>query len=344
VIKAVVIGATGYAGSELVRILARHPLVELVALTSTSAAGRPLTDFYPQLHGLGELVLTSGENAQLPEAEVYFLSLPHGESASLVRQIACPGRVIIDLGADFRLRQEETYRQWYGAHGAAELLSGSVYGLPELHRPEILTGDLIANPGCYPTSAILPLAPLLSYGLIDPSSIIIDAKSGVSGAGRALKESSHFVEVNENINPYSVGSHRHTPEIEQELSLMAGEKVTVSFTPHLVPMTRGILSTIYAGAASGTTEEKLREACREFYAISPFVRLLEPGQWPHTRWVTGSNNCWFNLVLDRRTGRVVIASVIDNLVKGAAGQAVQNMNLRLGLAEVTGLEPYTLNP
>lgn len=345
-IKVGVIGATGYAGEELVRILARHPQVELVALTSQSYAGKSMAEVYPSLTGYVNL---NCEDQDVPgvvgRSEVVMVALPHGHSAPVAREVAARGKKMVDLGADFRFDLADTYQKWYShEHEAADLLAQAVYGLPELHRRRIRETWLVANPGCYPTGAILALAPALAEGLIDPASIIIDAKSGVSGAGRGLALGSLYAEVNESVHPYNVGRHRHTPEIEQELTRLAGRDVVVSFTPHLMPMTRGILSTVYATLTVPLSPEQVREAYRRFYRDEDFVRLLPEGQWPHTKWVYGSNHCHLNLTVDGRTGRLVVVSAIDNLVKGAAGQAVQNMNLLFGLPENLGLDYPGLCP
>ncbi|AOQ25264.1 N-acetyl-gamma-glutamyl-phosphate reductase [Moorella thermoacetica] len=345
-IKAGIIGATGYTGAELVRILSRHPEVELVALTSRSYAGEGMAGVYPSLTGYTNLTcenLTPDE--VMDRAEVIFIALPHGHAVPVATRARERGIKVIDLGADWRFRNAGTYEEWYKIqHGNHELAARAVYGLPEIHREAIRSAGLVANPGCYPTSAILGLAPLLKGGYIDPATIIIDAKSGVSGAGREARVTSLFVECNESINPYGVTSHRHTPEIEQELSALAGKEVKVTFTPHLLPISRGILSTMYATLVRPASTEELRGVYEEFYAGEPFVHLLPPGQWPHTRWVYGSNNCHLNLAVDTRTGRVVVASAIDNLTKGASGQAVQNLNLMCGFPETMALEVPGLCP
>ncbi|NLW07723.1 MAG: N-acetyl-gamma-glutamyl-phosphate reductase [Clostridia bacterium] len=338
-IKVGIIGATGYTGAELVRLLSLHPRVELVALTSRTYGGEKIAEVYPALSGYSELICENLPPEELLErAEVVFIALPHGHAAPLAARALERGVKVIDLGADLRFREVKTYESWYKVkHGAPELAASAVYGLPELNREAIRRAKVVANPGCYPTSAILGLAPLLKGGYVDPASIIIDAKSGVSGAGREAKLTSLFVECNESLNPYGVATHRHTPEIEQELSRLAATEVKVTFTPHLLPISRGILSTIYATLVRPLTEAELRQLYLDFYAGEPFVQLLPPGKWPRTRWVYGSNNCQLNLALDERTGRVIVASVIDNLTKGASGQAVQNLNLMCGFPETTAL-------
>lgn len=338
--KVSIIGTTGYTGVELVRLLANHREVELVALTSQSYAGEDFSSVYPSLTGYLDKMCTAQDIPEVVQnSDVVFVALPHGHAVPVAAEAARQGKKVIDLGADFRFDDVKIYEEWYKVeHGGAELLPAAVYGLPEINRSKIKTAAIIGNPGCYPTSVILGLAPALQHGLIDSRTIIIDAKSGVSGAGRKLALGSHYAEVNENVSAYGVASHRHTPEIEQELGKLAGQELQVSFTPHLMPMTRGILSTIYASVQAGVTIQAVRECYSSFYQGEPFVHLLPEGQWPHTKWVYGSNNCHLNLTIDRRTGRLIIVSAIDNLVKGAAGQAVQNMNLLLGLPEITALQ------
>ncbi len=345
-VKAGIIGATGYTGAELVRILNRHPQVELVALTSRSYAGEDMAAVYPSLTGYTSLACEDLTPAAVLEmVEAVFIALPHGHAVPVAARALEKGVKVIDLGADLRFREAGTYEEWYKiAHADHDLAAHAVYGLPEIYRQAIRTAAVLANPGCYPTSVILGLAPLLKGGYINPATIIIDAKSGVSGAGREAKVTSLFVECNENINPYSVAGHRHTPEIEQELSLLVGAEVKVTFTPHLLPVSRGILSTMYATLSRPVDEEELRQVYREFYAGEPFIHLLPSGRWPHTRWVYGSNNCHINLMVDKRTGRVIVASAIDNLTKGASGQAVQNLNLMYGFPETLGLTAPGLCP
>ena len=341
-----VVGATGYVGQELFRLLSRHPQVEIVAATSESYQGQTLGQVYPGLGDYAPQVLLGLEDERVMAAEVVFTALPHGAALEIAPRVLGRGKVLIDFGADFRLRDPASYETWYRhPHTERELLGQVVYGLPEVYRSEIAGARLIANPGCYPTSAILGIRPLLVRGLIDPDSLVIDAKSGVSGAGRGLSLGVHFCEVNENFKAYSIaGTHRHTPEIEQELSVAAGRNVAVTFTPHLVPMTRGILSTIYAKLVEPVDAARLNQLYREFYAGERFVQVAGPGQLPQTKEVQGTNNCRLGTAVDERTGRVVVVSVIDNLVKGAAGQAVQNLNLVCGFPEARGLEFPTLYP
>lgn len=344
-VRVSIIGATGYTGVELVRLLARHPQVEVAALTSQSYAGRSLGEVYPHLGVAVEGVTLAGDmEAAVTAADYVFLAMPHGQAAEPAALALAAGKRVIDLSADFRL-PGETYSAWYGREAPVpELLGQAVYGLAELYGQEVAGARLVANPGCYPTGALLALAPAIRAGLVDTGSIIIDAKSGVSGSGRQPSLGSLFCEADEGLHPYGVATHRHTPEIEGQLSRLSGTEVVVSFTPHLVPMTRGILSTIYVRLNPGVGEDEVRQAYAEFYRDKPFVRLLPAGTWPHTKWVYGSNYCLLGLTVDRRTNRLVLASAIDNLVKGASGQAVQNFNLMAGFPETTGLEGLGIFP
>jgi len=339
-----ILGASGYTGAELVRLLARHPQVEVRLLTADRQAGRPLAEVFPHLGGLRLPNLIKIEEAGWEGLDLVFCALPHGTTQEVVA--ALPGHLkVVDLSADFRLADPATYERWYGhAHRAPALQREAVYGLTELRRKAIAPARLVANPGCYPTSAQLPLAPLLEAGLIAAEDIIIDAKSGVSGAGRDAKQANLYPEVTEGIHAYGVAGHRHAPEIEQGLSEAAGRKVVVNFTPHLTPMSRGILSSMYVRLADGASAIDLRRALRERYFDEPFVRILEDGQSPATRHVRGSNHCLIAVFADRLPGRAILLSAIDNLVKGASGQAIQNMNLMSGIAETTGLEQEPLFP
>ncbi|MDA8097670.1 MAG: N-acetyl-gamma-glutamyl-phosphate reductase [Desulforudis sp.] len=334
-----IIGATGYTGAELVRLLGRHPQAKLVGLTSRTYRGEPYWRVYPHLNDYVDLDCEELDLVQLvSRTDVVFTALPHGHSMDVAREVLRQGKKLVDLGADFRLRQSRVYEQWYGVtHTATELLNEAVYGLPELYRESITEARLVANPGCYPTASILALAPLLCKGLVYQNSIIVDAKSGVSGAGRQFSLKGHFAETNENFQAYNVAAHRHTPEIEQELSLLAGAELLINFTPHLVPMTRGILATVYVNLKNYFDREELYTVFAEFYRDEPFVRVLPPGVLPQTKAVAGSNHCDIGIVSDSRTNRAIILSAIDNLVKGASGQAIQNMNLLFGLDETTGL-------
>lgn len=342
--KVGIIGATGYTGLQLVQLLVRHEHAELVLATSQSYTGKKLAAVYPHLAGV-EVHLETYEPELLDRCEYLFIALPHGLSGPVVAEARARGVKVIDLGADFRLDEAEVYRQWYGsAHSHPELLAEGVYGLPEVNRDKIRTACLVANPGCYPTSALLALAPLAGQHFCKMDTLIIDSKSGVSGAGRKLSLNTHFSEVNESFSAYGVAGHRHTPEIEQELSKLFGETVTVSFTPHLVPMTRGMLTTIYVSLVDNISEDRVRRLYQEYYQDEPFVTLLDPGQWPQTKYCYGSNKCFINLTVDGRTNRLVIVSCIDNLMKGASGQAVQNFNIMAGLPEETGLANVGILP
>jgi N-acetyl-gamma-glutamyl-phosphate reductase len=346
--RVAILGASGYTGAELVRLLVGHPRVRIVAMTGDRRAGEPLARVYPHLagaaadRGLPDLVALDDVDTSL--VDVVFCGLPHGTTQEVIA--ALPAHLkVVDLSADFRLADPAVYAKWYGhEHRAPQLQRQAVYGLTELARPAVAGARLVANPGCYPTSAQLPLIPLLEAGLIATDSIVIDAKSGVSGAGRAPKEGTLYSEVAEGVHAYGIAAHRHAPEIEQGLSAAAGQPVTVTFTPHLMPMNRGILSTIYLRLAAGASASDLRRALAERYAGEPFVRVVAEGVAPATRHVRGSNLCLIGVFADRAPGRAIVLSVIDNLVKGASGQAVQNMNLMLGFGEAQGLGQPPLFP
>ncbi|MBI2830050.1 MAG: N-acetyl-gamma-glutamyl-phosphate reductase [Chloroflexi bacterium] len=339
-----IINVTGYAGVELARILFRHPEIELVSVTGRSAAGQKLGDFFPHLFG-SPLTIT----AELVDVDIAFSAMPQKESAAVAIPLVKNGIKVIDISADFRLKDASLYPSWYGfTHPAPDLLEEAVFGLPELHRAKIKSARIIANPGCYPTSAILALAPAIKAGLIEPD-VILESKSGVSGAGRTLSLGTHYSEVNEDVSAYSLSGHRHLPEIAQELSLLhRGPPVLVTFIPHLIPMTRGILSTCYARLVAGKLpagkdgEEALKQLYCDFYKNEPFVRIADAS--PHTKHTYGSNLCIIYPIIDHRTGRLISISVIDNLVKGAAGQAIQNMNIMLGLPETMSLEALGVYP
>lgn len=344
-ISAAIHGASGYTGFELVRILLKHPEVKLVTVTSRKFAGVPLCEVFPALRETCSLVCEDMAEEEIGKgADVVFAALPHQASMDAVPSLLNAGAKVVDLSADFRFRDEKVYREWYQPHTAPELLEKAVYGLPELYRDEIKKSELVGNPGCYPTSVILAAAPLLKKGIIDPDSIIADSKSGVSGAGRGLSLATHFCEVNEGFKAYKVGEHRHTPEMEQELSILAGKPVRISFTPHLVPMTRGILSTVYASLDTGTKPDDISESFRDFYEDAPFVRILGEGVFPNTLYVRGTNYCDIGWKIDRRVNRIVVVSAIDNLTRGASGQAVCNMNLMFGLPETAGLDRTVWQP
>ena len=353
-ISAALVGVSGYAGGELARLLSRHPRVRITHAVSGTDAGQPLSRAFPGLAGTptGELVCQKFDAVTAAmAADVVFLAQESGAAMRAAGEILDLGKRIIDLSADFRLRDVETYERWYKIeHQAAQLIHESLvaYGLPELNREYIRGANLVANPGCYPTATILALAPLLSQGLIEPRGIIVDAKSGVSGAGRSKHVQDYmYAEVNESLKPYGVGGvHRHIPEIEQELSThSAPAHVTISFTPHLVPMTRGLLATCYAPLAQeGVATEDVLAALRGVYREAPFVVVRDANDFPSTKDVYGSNFCHIGAKVDPRTRTVIITSVIDNLVKGAAGQAVQNMNLMFDFPETAGLEGAGLWP
>jgi len=341
-----IVGSSGYTGAELFRILLNHPGVVVTAVTSERSAGKPITDIFPHLLGLTDLVCEPLDPASIAKkADIAFLALPHVTAQEAAFQLHERGVKVVDLSADYRLVDPAVYEKWYEhSHQHPDLLKHAVYGLPELHREKIRKALLIANPGCYPTGAILGLAPVMAKKYIDIATIVVDSKSGVSGAGRSPALAYHYPEANEGLMAYKVGTHRHTPEIEQELSLLAGAQVTLSFTPHLVPMNRGILSTIYGSLAGPADTGKLHNLFQDFYRNEPFVRVLPLGQFPNVRNVRGSNFCDIGVHADGRTGRAVIVTAIDNLVKGASGQAVQNMNLMAGFDETAGLKFAGLSP
>jgi N-acetyl-gamma-glutamyl-phosphate reductase len=339
-----ILGASGYTGAELVRLLSRHPGVRIAAVTADRKAGEDYGSVFPHLAGLGLPALVNIDQLKWDQFDLIFCGLPHGTTQEVIAAIP-RNKKVVDLSADFRLRDLKEYEKWYGhAHRAADLQTEAVFGLTEFYREKIAAGRLVACPGCYPTSALLSLVPLAAQNLIATDDIIIDSKSGVSGAGRGLKEGSLFSEVSEAIHAYGVANHRHMAEIDQELSLAAGHSVIASFTPHLIPMNRGILSTIYVAMSAGAKAADLHRALAERYAAEPFVRVLPIGEVPATRHVRGTNHCLIGVVADRRPGRAIIVSVIDNLVKGASGQGVQNMNLMLGLDETAGLMQEALFP
>ena len=340
--RAGIIGATGYTGQELVRLLHQHPEVELTYLGSSSNAGAMYEEMFPQFSGLG---IGQLQDELVPDLDILFCALPHGLTAVRTADWMKRKIKVVDLGADFRLKDSKQYQEWYKLkHAAPELLPEAVYGIPELYRDQIVGKSLVANPGCYPTATLLALVPLLRKGLLKKDSIIIDAKSGVSGAGRSATLGNHYSEVNENFKAYGVTTHRHTPEIEQQLSEAAGAPILVNFTPHLVPMIRGILVTIYAEVMPGVNEEDLRACWIGNYEDEEFVHILPEGSWPQTKFALGSNQAFLQMKVDPRTGRVILVSALDNLVKGASGQAVQNMNLIFGLPENMGLHGRGLWP
>lgn len=338
-IRVAIVGATGYTGCQLLEILSSHPHVTVTSLTAKIDRAMPIHDESPRFLGRVDLPCTPLDVGDVcRKADLVFLSLPHGVSMKFARPFRDAGKKVIDLSADFRFRDLAVFKEWYGLeHVAEELLGEAVYGLPELHADEIRAASLIANPGCYPTGSILALAPLLRARIALPEGIIIDAKSGVTGAGRKASLPMIFGEVNESFRAYKVGKHQHTPEIEVELGRAAGSPVRVLFTPHLVPMNRGILTTAYLTPRTPVSAEDVLGVYRDVYARAPFVRVMEAGKLADTKNVLGLNCCDISVVVDDRTGRIVVISAIDNLMKGAAGQAVQNMNLICGFPETEGL-------
>lgn len=343
-----ILGASGYTGAELVRLLIRHPRVDIALLTADRRAGQEMGSVFPQFAPYALPKLASIENIDWTEAgiDLVFCALPHATTQKVIKQLLAqaPKTRVVDLSADFRLADPAAYARWYGhEHHAPELQKEAVYGLTEVYRPAIAKARLVANPGCYTTSAQLPLIPLLQAKAIDPDEIVIDAKSGMTGAGRAAKEEMLFSEVSEGFHAYGVGHHRHMAELDQEFSKAAGRDVIVTFTPHLVPMNRGILSTIYVRGLRRSPED-LNAILLEVYASEPFVHVLPFGRMPQTRHVRGSNMTFIGVAKDRIAGRAIIGSALDNLTKGASGQAVQNMNLMLGFPETTGIDQVALFP
>ena len=344
-IKAAVVGATGYTGAELVRILSAHPEIELSILTSRQFAGVRFDEVYPAMAGCVDLVCEGLTVEKIYDcADVVFTALPHQMPMTVVPQFIERDLRVVDLSADFRFNDAAIYESAYQAHTAKDLLGKTVYGLSEIYYESIRSAVLVGNPGCYPTSTLLPLIPLARHGLLDLNSLIVDSKSGVSGAGRSLAITSHFCEVNESFKAYKVAGHRHNPEMDAILSREVNQQVHLTFVPHLVPMSRGMLTTIYATVAKPLQAEDIRHCLATAYADCKFIRLCPEGRFPDTLHVKGTNYCDIGFRLDKRTNRLIIISAIDNLVKGAAGQAVQNMNIMLGLDEATGLlhMPYPL--
>lgn len=338
-----VIGATGYTGSEMVRLLRYHPHVSIEAITSESRAGERFSDVHPQFRGIVDQTLVTLEEAMKLDLDIVFLALPHGVSMDFVASQGYERFRVIDLSGDFRLDAPEVYAQWYGKdHEVPAALDDAVYGLPELNRDRIRSARLVANPGCYPTSAILPLLPLVRSGVIQTSGIVIDSKSGVTGAGAKAKQNTHYPNVNDNFFAYALKRHRHTPEIQLALSSAGNGTVELLFTPHLLPIDRGILSTTYSRPAESVTSESVVSVLEEFYRDEPFVRVVD--EPPSVKNVRGSNYCDIFATYDDRTGTIITISVVDNLVKGAAGQAIHNMNIICGYEERTGLELVPLSP
>jgi len=341
-----ILGASGYTGADAVRLLARHPNAEIAALTANTHAGKAMNEVFPHLFMLDLPRLKEWEQVDWTKLDAVFCGLPHGTTQEIIAAVlaANPGIKILDMSADFRLGDMKTYAQWYGHEHRAPALQGeAVYGLTELYRKKIASARLVACPGCYPTAALLSLLPIAKAKLIDVDDIVIDAKSGITGAGRGLKQNTQFSESGEGLSPYSVGTHRHAPEIEQEIGIAAGSAVTVNFTPHLIPMSRGELCTSYVKLRGGSADD-LREALADAYRNEPFVHVAKKGVLPQTQNVRGSNYVQIGVFADRIKNRAIVISVLDNLVKGSAGQAIQNMNLMLGFAETTGLEQIALFP
>ena len=345
-IKAGIIGATGYAGGELVRLLLNHKEAEIAWYGSRSYVDQRYSSVYQNMFQIVDAKCLDDNMEQLAkEVDVIFTATPQGLCASLINEGILSQAKVIDLSADFRIKDRKTYEQWYNLeHKAPQFIEEAVYGLCEINREDIKKARLIANPGCYPTCSTLSIYPLLKEGIIDGNTVIIDAKSGTSGAGRSAKVANLYCEVNENMKAYGVASHRHTPEIEEQLGYASGENVTISFTPHLVPMNRGILATEYATLKKDVTGEEVKAIYDKYYADEKFVRVLGEGVCPETKWVEGSNYVDINFKIDSRTNRIIMMGAIDNLVKGAAGQAVQNMNLMFGLPETEGLELVPMFP
>jgi len=347
--KIAVLGASGYTGSELLRLLLRHPHVEIALLTADRRAGQAMRDVFPQFapFALPDLVAIDSVDWAAAKIDLVFCALPHATTQKVVKSLmeTAPATRIVDLSADFRLSDTAAYAKWYGhEHHAPDLQRQAVYGLTEVYREDVKRAQLVANPGCYTTCAQLPLIPLLKAEAIGLDGIVVDAKSGMTGAGRSARESMLFSEVSEGFNAYGVGHHRHMAELDQEFSKAAGREVIVTFTPHLLPMNRGILSTIYVQGRGGRTPQDLHALLADAYGAEPFVHVLPYGETPHTRHVRGSNMTFIGVAADRVPGRAIIVSVLDNLVKGASGQAIQNMNVMLGYPETTGIDQIALFP
>ena len=344
-IKVGIAGASGYTGLELIRLLANHPEVELSVLTSETYKEKSIADVFPSLNGIININLQSLDVEILKSCDVIFLALPHTIGMDILPELLKSNCKVIDLSADYRLKNADTYSEWYSlTHTHPEFLSQVIYGLPELHREKIKSAQGVANPGCYPTSVILAIVPLLKTDWVDLESIVSDSKSGVSGAGRKTSITTQFSEANEGVTPYGLASHRHTPEIEQELSNLVGKPIKISFSPHLIPMSRGMLSTIYINLNHKLKDKNLIDHYKNFYSDELFVRVLDKGKFASTHFVSGSNFCDIGIKVDSRVNRLVITSAIDNLIKGASGQAIQNMNIMLGFGEATGLRSPGMFP
>ncbi|MBS3905492.1 MAG: N-acetyl-gamma-glutamyl-phosphate reductase [Syntrophaceae bacterium] len=343
--KVGIIGATGYTGVELLRLLLHHPEVEVAALTSQKYAGVQIGQVFPSLMKLLQIKCEELSVEEISKkTDFVFTAVPHKTAMETVPLFYRMGKRVVDLSADFRLKDPEVYERWYQKHTAPDLLSESVYGLPELHRDKIRGAKIVGNPGCYPTGALIGLIPLIKKGLITAEGIVVDSKSGVSGAGRDVILESLFCEVNEGVKAYKIFAHRHTPEIEQEVSLLSQKKIAVAFVPHLIPMDRGILTTLYVQLTKKMKTEELLNAFQECYEGEPFVRIYPKGKLPNTKDVRGSNFCDIGAVVSEADGRAVVVTAIDNLVKGASGEAIQNMNIMLGYPETMGLDVAPLFP
>lgn len=345
-LKAVICGGSGYVGGELLRLLSQHPHIKVTAVTSEKSAGRRVIEVFPHFHKYKNLIYEPlNKEKLLKKADIFFLALPHTSSQEPVDFFFSDNKRVIDLSADYRLIDPKVYEEWYRTpHNFLSTLKRAVYGLPEIHRDKIKKAKLIANPGCYPTGAILGLLPVVKHKLVDVSSIVIDSKSGTSGAGRKADLAVSYCEVNEGFKAYSIASHRHTPEIEQELSMLCDRKITVDFTPHLLPVDRGILTSIYAKLAETKQTSSVLDLFRKTYVDEPFVRVLDEGIFPNIKNVKGTNFCEIGIKVNSRTNTLIIITAIDNLVKGASGQAVQNMNIMMGFEETTGLDDIALFP
>lgn len=345
-LRVAICGGSGYAGAELLRILAAHPHVNITVATSEKSAGKKVTDLFPHLYRYRDVIYEPLDREKIiSRADLFFMALPHAASQVAVDFFVAQGKKVIDLSADYRLRDAATYEEWYKVpHMFPGTLKKAVYGLPELHRKKISRASLVANPGCYPTGAIIGLIPAIKKGLIKLDSIVIDSKSGTSGAGRQSEVSFSYCEINEGFRAYSIASHRHTPEIEQELSAAAGKSVRVNFTPHLLPVDRGILTTIYAKLAKGLEGKDVHGIYQAAYGKEPFTRVLDTGKFPNVKNVRGTNLCELGVAVNKRTATLIVVTAIDNLVKGASGQAVHNMNIMMGFDETEALNAIALFP